>query len=325
MVVPAYNEAESLPRLYAELTGVLAAYDYEILVVDDGSTDGSGALLARLAAHDPRLRVIAFARRFGKSQALNAGFCEARGRVVITLDADLQDDPAEIPRFLAAIESGADLVSGWKVQRQDPWTKTVPSRVFNVLARTLTGVPLHDINCGYKAYSRRLVDRIDVYGEQHRVIPAVAWWQGFRVEELPVHHRPRLHGRSKFGAWRFLAGILDLVTVMFLARYNRKPLHLFGLVGLVLTLAGLAISGYMAVLRFQGEAIGSRPALLLGVLLLVMGLQFVTMGLLGEIVTAHAGRNRPGVVYRVIATPAAPAAPAQPAAAAPARRTPATG
>jgi glycosyltransferase involved in cell wall biosynthesis len=199
------------------------------------------------------------------------------------MDADLQDDPAMIPNFLAAIDSGYDLVSGWKVHRHDPPTKTLPSRLFNMVTAKATGVKLHDFNCGFKAYRRELVDKLSIYGELHRFIPALAHWKGFEVVEIPVEHHPRMHGKSKFGARRFLSGLLDLATVLFLTRFNRKPLHLFGSVGLISVFAGLLINAYLTVLRLQGETIGNRPLLLLGVLLMIIGLQFFGIGLLADL------------------------------------------
>ncbi|MDW8254133.1 MAG: glycosyltransferase family 2 protein [Chloroflexota bacterium] len=296
IVIPVYNEEESLAILHREVAEAVAGYPHEIIFVDDGSTDGSWRVLLQLAETDPTVRLVRFGRNFGKSAALAAGFHESRGDIVITLDADLQDDPRHIPEFIAAIERGCDLVSGWKVVRRDPITKTLPSRVFNAIAVLATGVQprRHDLNCGFKANRRELVARRDLYGELHPFIPALAYWKGFRIGELPVNHRPRQYGRSKFGARRFLSGLLDLITVLFLTRFNRKPMHLFGSIGLIGFACGLAINGYLTGLKLlAGQSIGERPLLLLGVLLMVMGLQFFGIGLLADL----ANRDRPGPVH----------------------------
>jgi glycosyltransferase involved in cell wall biosynthesis len=296
IVVPVYNEEESLAILHREIVAAVGEESHEVVFVDDGSTDGSWRVLLQLAEADPSVRLVRFGRNFGKSAALAAGFHESRGEIVITLDADLQDDPRHIPQFVEAVESGCDLVSGWKVVRQDPLSKTLPSRLFNAVAVAATGVQprLHDFNCGFKAYRRDLILRLDLYGELHRFIPALAYWKGFRVCELPVEHRPRRFGRSKFGARRFLSGLLDLVTVLFLTRFNRKPMHLFGSIGLIGFAAGLTINLYLTALKLvAGQSIGERPLLLLGVLLMVMGLQFFGIGLLADL----ANRDRPGPVH----------------------------
>ncbi|GIW06563.1 MAG: glycosyl transferase family 2 [Dehalococcoidia bacterium] len=296
IVVPVYNEEESLAILHRELVEAVGDEPHEIIFVDDGSTDGSWRVLLQLAEADPAVRLVRFGRNFGKSAALAAGFHESRGEIVVTLDADLQDNPRHIPQFVQAIEDGCDLVSGWKVVRHDPITKTLPSRIFNAVTVMATGVRprLHDFNCGFKAYRRELILRLDLYGELHRFVPALAYWKGFRVCELPVEHRPRRFGRSKFGARRFLSGLLDLLTVLFLTRFNRKPMHLFGSIGLIGFAAGLAINLYLTALKvFAGQPIGERPLLLLGVLLMVMGLQFFGIGLLADL----ANRDRPGPVH----------------------------
>lgn len=299
VVIPVYNEEGSLLPLYRELVEVLQAESYELIFVDDGSSDSSGRVIEELSDHDEHVRSFHFGRNFGKSQALAAGFQQTRGRIIVTMDADLQDDPREMPRLLEGIADGYDLVSGWKLERHDPVTKVWPSRVFNWLCSRLTGLPLHDLNCGYKAYRRRVIENVDVYGEQHRFIPVLAHWQGFRVTEVAIRHRPRQFGRSKFGIMRFLAGFMDLLTVLFLTRFNRKPLHVFGSVGLICFMVGLAISAYLTFVKIVlGEPIGTRPLLLLGVLLLLMGMQFTSMGLLGEMLTSYAGRARDARFYR---------------------------
>ena len=292
VVVPLYNEEGSIATLYGEIEQALQDNSFEVVFVNDGSTDGSAAILDALQAQDPRVKVVHFARNFGKSEALGAGFREAQGEVIITMDADLQDDPAQIPRLMATLQQGYDLVNGWKAERKDPPSKTIPSRVFNWVTAGLTGLRLRDFNSGFKAYRRQVLESLLVYGEQHRFSPALAYWKGFRIAEIPVAHRPRRFGRSKFGAGRFLSGFLDLFTVLFLTRFRQKPLHLFGTFGLICFVAGLLISAYLTYVKLVlGEAIGTRPLLSLGVLLLVMGIQFLTMGLLGEMLSQSAARS----------------------------------
>ena len=302
VVVPLHNEEQSVKPLHREMTEALLGLGrpYEIIFVDDGSTDGSAAALEELAAQDPAVEVMRLRRNFGKALALSAGFREARGDIIVTMDADLQDDPAEIPRFVAGVESGYDLVSGWKYRRRDPLSKTVPSRLFNKVVSMATGLDLHDFNCGFKAYSRSLVDALQIYGELHRYIPALAYGDGFRVTEIKVEHRPRKHGRSKYGLERYTRGLLDLLTVLFITRYTRKPLHLFGSLGLILMLLGFGINAYLAVLWFMGNTIGHRPLLTLGVLLMVLGVQFVSTGLLGEMITRSQKHDEDSYIARRI-------------------------
>jgi glycosyltransferase involved in cell wall biosynthesis len=290
VVVPVLDEVESLPTLYQELTGVLEILgrSYELIFVDDGSRDGSFTTLEKLHRSDDRVRVIQHRRNFGKAAALSVGFRAARGEVVVTVDADLQDDPAELPKLLHRLEDGYDLVSGWKRDRQDPASKTVPSRLFNRVTARLTGVPLRDFNSGFKVYRREVVEELRLYGELHRFIPAMAAWRGFRVDEVPVHHRPRRFGRSKYGSARFWRGSLDLLTVLFLSRYTRRPLHLFGGLGLVAWAAGGAINLYLAGLWLMGvRPIGNRPLLAFGILGMLVGLQFFCLGLLSELVLSY--------------------------------------
>lgn len=289
VVVPVFNEHGSLLELHNRLRDVLdpLGHAYEIIFVDDGSDDGSVKLLREIQCADDNVIVVELRRNFGKATALQAGFQIVRGDVVITMDGDLQDDPHEIPRFLETLDEGFDLVSGWKRNRQDPLTKTLPSRLFNFSTSLLTGIPLRDFNCGFKAYRREVVETLDLYGELHRYIPVLAHAKGFRVGEMSVRHHPRRHGKSKYSFERFLRGAFDLLTVLFLSRFQRRPLHLFGLLGLIVTLTGFAIDSYLTVLWFIGERpIGNRPLLALGTLLITIGLQLLIFGLMAEMFTA---------------------------------------
>ena len=301
VVLPVLDEVESLGVLYRELTEVLEGLGrpYELIFVDDGSADGSFPLIEKLHRADARVRAVQLRRNFGKAAALAVGFREARGDVIVTLDADLQDDPAEIPRLLARLEEGFDLVSGWKQDRQDPRSKTWPSRLFNWVTARLTGVPLRDFNSGFKAYRREAVGEIRLYGELHRFIPALAAWRGFRVDEVPVRHRPRRFGHSKFGSARFWRGCLDLLTVLFLTRYTRRPLHLFGGLGLVAWTVGLGVNLYLTGLWLTGvRPIGTRPLLAFGVLSMLVGIQSFSVGLLSELVLSYQARSADDVSVR---------------------------
>jgi dolichol-phosphate mannosyltransferase len=233
------------------------------------------------------VRVVRLRRNFGKAAALVAGFDQARGETIVTIDGDLQDDPAEIPRLLAKLEEGFDLVSGWKARRRDPLRRRVGSRIFNAVTGRLSGVRLHDMNCGLKAYRAEVVRGLRIYGELHRFVPVLAHHRGYRIAELPVNHRPREHGRSRYGMERYLRGFLDLLTVSFIGRYRHRPLHLFGGLGLALGLVGFAILVYLTVVKLAGHAIGQRPLLTLGVLLVVVGMQFLSLGLISEMITSH--------------------------------------
>ena len=301
VVVPLYNEEESLRPLYTALTSTLGGGSYELLFVDDGSTDGSYQELRALQAEDANVRILHFARNFGKAEALAAGFRESRGEIIVTMDADLQDEPSQIPILVAALAEGHDLASGWKHPRRDPLSKTFPSRVFNAMAGLLTGVRFNDLNSGFKAYRRRVITDLQVYGEMHRFLPVLAHWKGFRVTEVPVVHHPRQYGRSKYGPARFLSGTLDLLTVLYLTRFQQKPLHLFGSMGLICLTVGGLINLYLTGLWLAGEPIGTRPLLQLGVLLMFTGVQFLSLGLLGEMVTLSTARGQQKVhVYEVI-------------------------
>jgi glycosyltransferase involved in cell wall biosynthesis len=285
-VIPAYNEAESLAELQRELAAALDALGrpWEVVYVDDGSRDGTDRVIEALAAADARVRGVSFRRNCGKSAALATGFRLARGEWIATMDADLQDDPAELPRLAEALESGYDLVSGWKLRRRDPWTKTLPSRLFNAVTGRVAGLRLHDFNCGFKLYRREVAEAVEVYGELHRFVPALAHWAGFRVGEVGVNHRARRYGRSKFGAARFVNGFLDLLSAAFISTSALKPLHVFGRIGLLFFAVG-ALEGLWFVAQWaMGEPMRVRPLMLVGGMLVVLGIQFVLMGLLGEMI-----------------------------------------
>ena len=297
VVVPVYNERESLQLLYDALTTELQkiGVPYEIIFVDDGSSDGSFAMISELHSHDSRIHAIRFRRNFGKTAALVAGFQRAGGEVIFTMDADLQDDPTEIPKFLDKLAEGYDLVSGWKYPRHDPITKTLPSFVFNrMLVANTTGVKLHDINCGFKAYRREIIEDIKLYGELHRFIPVLAKQRGFNITEVKVHHHKRKFGKSKFGARRFLRGFLDLLTVLFLMSYLRTPLRLFGSLGLLALAAGLLVDLYIVADRFlpfgSHQPIHNRPLLFVGIMLLIFGVSFILTGLQSEMIRHFAYR-----------------------------------
>jgi glycosyltransferase involved in cell wall biosynthesis len=289
-VVPLFDEVESLPELHRELVAALDSLgpSWEIIYVDDGSRDGSDRIIERLAVADRRVRGVSFRRNFGKSAALAVGFRMARGERVATLDADLQDDPTELRAMSEALDGGFDLVSGWKQNRQDPLSKRLPSRLFNTVTSMVSGVRLHDFNCGLKLYRREVTQSLEVYGELHRFLPAIAHWQGFRVGEVAVHHRPRRYGRSKFGVARFVNGFLDLLSAAFISTSALKPLHVFGRVGLLFFAVGAGLGLWFVGLWFSGEPIRVRPLMLFGAGLVLLGFQFVLMGLLGEMI-AHLG------------------------------------
>jgi glycosyltransferase involved in cell wall biosynthesis len=285
LVVPGVNEAESLPLLAAQIEEALPDTPYELIFVDDGSTDDSWQVINDLNAADPAVRGVRLRSNFGKAMALAAGFERARADIIVMMDADLQDDPADLPKLLEKIDAGLDVVVGWKVERRDPLNRRIFSFIFNKTVGLVTGVHLHDMNCGFKAYRREVLDSIPIYGDLFRFIPVLASWQGFTVGEVPVNHRARQFGRSRYGLERILRGFFDLLSVSFLTKYSRKPMHLFGLLGLIFTALGVLICGYLAVLWFSGEGIGTRPLLLLGVLLILVGAQSFSIGLLGEFMT----------------------------------------
>ncbi len=284
IIIPVHNEEENIVPLYEKLYCTLSGLEitHEIIFIDDGSTDNTFKEIKSI--RDNRIRIIRFQRNFGKAAALSCGFNKSKGEVVITMDGDLQDDPKEIPKFLEKLKE-FDMVSGWKSKRYDPVSKTLPSRFFNRLTSCVTRIKINDFNCGYKGYRSDVVKNINLYGEFHRYIPVLADWKGYTVGEVKVEHHPRIHGKSKYGIERILKGFLDLITVTFLMLYKKRPLHIFGGVGLLLGFVGILISGYLFLLWIVGAKIGDRPLLSLGILLTVIGVQFISMGLIGELIT----------------------------------------
>ncbi|HEY6194379.1 MAG TPA: glycosyltransferase family 2 protein [Candidatus Eisenbacteria bacterium] len=293
VVIPAYNEAESLPELHRELVAALHTLDlsWEVLIVDDGSRDGTDRVIESLCAAEPCTRGVLLSRNFGKSAALATGFKLVRGEYVCTMDADLQDDPNELPKLFAALEQGLDVVSGWKVKRRDPITKRWPSKLFNAVTSAVAGVRLHDFNCGYKLYRREVVDALEVYGELHRFLPALSHWRGFRVGEVGVNHRPRRFGHSKFGASRFVNGFLDLLTAAFISTSALKPLHVFGRIGLAFLLTGFGLAVWFLAQWLHGDPLRVRPLMLFGAASVLLGIQFILMGLLGEMIAHQSARD----------------------------------
>jgi glycosyltransferase involved in cell wall biosynthesis len=285
IVVPLLNEEESLRPLAREIKKVLSgAYNnFEILFIDDGSTDKSLKELQQLHNEDRRNKYISFQKNYGKSAALQVGFQQATGDIIITMDADLQDDPNEIPNLIRKLDEGFDMVSGWKKVRFDPFIKKYSSRFFNAVTRLSSGIKIHDFNCGLKAYKKPVVKSVQVYGELHRYIPVLAHWQGYSVAEVPVKHHPRRFGKTKFGISRFFKGFIDLVTVVFVTRYIKRPMHLFGFLGAISFLAGFVVNGYLTYEWFRGQVLSNRPMLFLGILLIIVGVQFFSTGLLGEL------------------------------------------
>lgn len=285
IVIPLYNEEDAIPPLTMEIKNVLREQNLnaEVIFVDDGSTDKSLRLIKDICRTDNRFRYISFQKNYGKSAALNIGFHNVKGDAVITMDADLQDDPKEIPALLKKLEEGYDLVSGWKKKRFDPFIKKYTSRIFNGVTSLMSGIKLHDFNCGLKAYKRYVTDDLRIYGEMHRYIPILAHWRGYSVTELPVKHHPRRYGVTKFGASRFFKGFVDLLTVMFITRYIKRPMHLFGFLGALSFFIGLLVNGYLTWLWIHGIPLSNRPLLFFGMLLMIVGVQFFTTGLLGEL------------------------------------------
>ncbi|GAB4432226.1 MAG: glycosyltransferase family 2 protein [bacterium] len=288
IVIPFYNERESLPHLYERLKQTFSSQEVEFIFVDDGSIDGGFAIIEEFAKSDDRIKGLSFRRNFGKSAALSAGFKKAKGDIVVTMDADLQDNPEEVPRLLEKINEGYDLVVGWKYPRLDPIGKRLPSKVINAITSFFTGLKIHDMNSGLKVMKREVAEEVLLYGELHRFFPSLAFMKGFKVGEEKVKHSERKFGSSKFGPKRFLSGIFDLTTVLFLGKFGKKPLHFFGLFGLFLILVGLIINSYIAYLRFRyGGIMGRLPLLLLGILNVVVGVQFFSIGLIGELLASY--------------------------------------
>jgi glycosyltransferase involved in cell wall biosynthesis len=302
-VIPLLNEEHTLRELHARLGAALkqiAPDDHEIIFVDDGSVDGSMAVLAEIAADDPQVTVIELRRNFGKAAALAAGFAEARGECLVTLDADLQDVPEEVPRLIERLEAGADLVTGRKRLRRDPWTRVFASWIFNRVVSLLTGSPVHDVNSGLKAMRRDVIRDVPLYGELHRYLPVLARSRGYRIEEIEVTHQPRRFGSSRYGWSRYVSGLFDTFTVLMLTRYDKRPLHFFGIFGAALTLTGLAILAYLSVGWLFGQYIGNRPLFTLAVLMVILGLQSGFFGLLAELVVLGDRREPTHTIRRTL-------------------------
>ncbi len=293
VVVPLFNEEESLQELTSRIGEALEPESFEIIFVDDGSDDKSWERIESLSDEYPFVKGIKLRMNYGKSSALQAGFDSASGTYIVTMDADLQDDPFEIPEMIESLKSGSDLVSGWKKVRHDPITKRIPSRFFNAVTRWSTGIQLHDFNCGLKAYRREVIENIDLYGELHRYVPLLAKWQGFgNIKEKEVKHHPRKHGKTKFGISRFMNGFLDLLTLLFVNRYRNQPMHFFGTAGVIFTVIGFIINAYIATLKILwNEPIANRPLFFLGILLVVIGVQFFSIGFLGELINRSRERK----------------------------------
>ncbi|OQY37358.1 MAG: glycosyltransferase [Candidatus Cloacimonetes bacterium 4572_65] len=291
-IIPALNEEGSLKQLHQEIVKNCASYQYEIIFIDDGSNDSTYPLMLELADKDSNVKVVKFRKNFGKAYALQVGFERAVGDVIFTMDADLQDNPIEIPNFLKKLDEGYELVTGWKVKRRDPLSKRLPSKLFNWVTSKTFKLYLNDYNCGFKAYSKQLVKELDIYGEMHRYVPALAHAKGFRVGQIPVHHRAREHGKSKYGVERYLRGFLDLLTVKLITKYNRSPLYLFGNIGAVFTIIGAVLGAYLTVMKYGfGMHLTNRPALFLSILLILVGVQFFSIGLLGELIVNQNRHN----------------------------------
>ncbi len=293
VIIPTYNEEGSLEELYGRLTSMLerTASAHELIFIDDGSTDSSLEIIMNLRRGDRRVKIISFSRNYGKSPALDEGFKAAKGEIVVTIDADLQDNPDEIPAMIAKLDEGYDLISGWKRDRKDPVTKTWPSKLFNFTTSVVSGIKLHDFNCGLKIYRREVVKRIHIYGELHRFIPVLAGWEGFRIGEMKVSHFERQYGRSKYGAKRLLNGMFDLMTVMFITRRSTTPLHLFGRIAFYFFAAGSLINLYFLVQWIMGKGLHVRPLMVLGLIMIVIAIQIGSIGLLAELYSSTLKRT----------------------------------
>ncbi len=306
IVIPLYNENANIPELYSRLAKILSSIkkNCEIIFIDDGSTDGTFDTLKGIQCDDSRVWVIQLRRNFGQAAAFSAGFDMARGDAIVTMDGDLQNDPDDIPQLLKKLDEGYDIVSGWRVNRKDLFlTRRVPSRAANALISLVTGIKLHDYGCSLKAYRQEVVKNIKLYGELHRFIPAIASWMGIKVAEIPVKHNPRSHGRSNYGLERTIKVFLDLITVKFLLNYATRPLQIFGMAGMISFVVGMGLSIYLTIIRlFFGQSLSDRPILLLAILLIMLGVQLILMGLLGELIvrTNHESQGKSIYVVREI-------------------------
>lgn len=298
IVIPLLNEEESVIPLSHDIRKAISRLntDYEVIMIDDGSTDSSLQRLKEITKTDKRFRYFSFRKNYGKSAALQVGFKAATGDVVVTMDADLQDDPHEIPNLLKKLDEGYDLCSGWKKKRQDPIIKKISSKFFNFVTRVISGIKIHDFNCGLKAYKKEVVENVKVYGELHRYIPVLAKWQGYSITEVPVMHHLRRYGKTKFGISRFFKGFIDLITVIFVTRYIKRPMHFFGFLGAVSFFIGIIILGYLTYLWIQGHSLSNRPMIFLGMLLIIVGVQLFAVGLLGEVIAHNAMDDREYVI-----------------------------
>jgi len=302
VVIPVYNEVDSIERLYKELIKVLTTFDsYQIVFIDDGSSDGSENIIRKIIENDINIKIIQFHRNYGKSAALGEGFKIADGEYIVTMDADLQDDPKEIPNLVSKLEEGFDLVSGWKRNRKDPLSKKIPSKLFNFVTRLFTGVKIHDFNCGLKIYRQSVVKTLEIYGGRHRYIPALAGYKKFKVTEIIVNHRPRIYGETKYGGSRMFHGFFDLISILFLSKYTQSPLYFFGKIGLLTFLFGVGIEIYIIYLKYiMNEPFAKHMALLmLGILIIVVGIQFFSIGLVGEMI-ANSNQDKESRVKEIL-------------------------
>ena len=288
VVIPIFNEAENIPLLHYRLIEVLnkIRQDYEIIYVDDGSTDQTPNVLRKLYDEDCHVKVIRFRRNFGQSSALYAGFEHAKGEIIVTIDADLQNNPEDIPHLLQKLDEGFDVVCGWRKKRQDSLAKKIPSRIFNWIVQRTFGIDIHDASCTLRAYRKEAIENLEIYGEMHRYIPALIAWKGFRVAEIEVQHNPRKHGKTKYNFTRLVKGFLDLLTVKFFTSYLARPAHILGLFGILLLIAGIITGSYLVVIKLlYAMPIADRPLLLLSVLLNILGIQMISIGLISEIMS----------------------------------------